>query len=129
MFEIKVAPGGNRPIYRQIIDQVRQAISSGELVLGDPLPSVRQLAEQLVVNHNTVAKAFSELVRDGVLESQHGRGVFVAKKRSMFSAAEKKRRLNQALDVFLAEVLVLDFSPEQILDEVSSRLQRVARKE
>ncbi len=129
MFEIKVAPGGNRPIYRQIIDQVRQAISSGELVLGDPLPSVRQLAEQLVVNHNTVAKAFSELVRDGVLESQHGRGVFVAKKRSMFSAAEKKRRLNQALDVFLAEVLVLDFSPEQILDEVSSRLQQVARKE
>jgi GntR family transcriptional regulator len=129
MFEIKVAPGGNRPIYRQIIDQVRQAISSGELVLGDPLPSVRQLAEQLVVNHNTVAKAFSELVRDGVLDSQHGRGVFVAKKRSVFSAAEKKRRLNQALDVFLAEVLVLDFSPEQILDEVSNRLQQVARKE
>ena len=129
MFEIKVAPGGNRPIYRQIIDQVRQAISSGELVLGDPLPSVRQLAEQLVVNHNTVAKAFSELVRDGVLDSQHGRGVFVARKRSVFSAAEKKRRLNQALDVFLAEVLVLDFSPEQIMDEVSSRLQQVARKE
>ncbi len=129
MFEIKVAPGGNRPIYRQIIDQVRQAISSGELVLGDPLPSVRQLAEQLVVNHNTVAKAFSELVREGVLDSQHGRGVFVAKKRSVFSAAEKKRRLNQALDVFLAEVLVLDFSPEQILDEVSNRLQQVARKE
>ncbi len=129
MFEIKVAPGGNRPIYRQIIDQVRQAISSGELVLGDALPSVRQLAEQLVVNHNTVAKAFSELVRDGVLESQHGRGVFVAKKRSVFSVAEKKRRLSQALDVFLAEVLVLDFSPEQILDEVSNRLQQVARKE
>ncbi|MDA1229537.1 MAG: GntR family transcriptional regulator [Planctomycetota bacterium] len=129
MFEIKVAPGGNRPIYRQIIDQVRQAISSGELVVGDALPSVRQLAEQLVVNHNTVAKAFSELVRDGVLESQHGRGVFVAKKRSVFSAAEKKRRLSQALDVFLAEVLVLDFSPEQILDEVSNRLQQVARKE
>ncbi len=129
MFEIKVAPGGNRPIYRQIIDQVRQAISSGELVLGDPLPSVRQLAEQLVVNHNTVAKAFSELVRDGVLDSQHGRGVFVAKKRSVFSAAEKKRRLNQALDVFLAEVLVLDFAPEQILDEVSNRLQQAARKE
>lgn len=129
MFEIKVAPGGNRPIYRQIIDQVRQAISAGELVLGDPLPSVRQLAEQLVVNHNTVAKAFSELVRDGVLDSQHGRGVFVAKKRSVFSAAEKKRRLNQALDIFLAEILVLDFSPEQILDEVSHRLQQVARKD
>lgn len=129
MFEIKLAPGGNRPIYRQIIDQVRQAISSGELVVGDALPSVRQLAEQLVVNHNTVAKAFSELVHDGVLESQHGRGVFVAKKRSVFSVAEKKRRLSQALDVFLAEVLVLDFSPEQILEEVSNRLQQMARKE
>ncbi|MCA9219843.1 MAG: GntR family transcriptional regulator, partial [Planctomycetales bacterium] len=70
MIEFKITPGGNRPIYQQVVDQVRAAIVSGELSIGDPLPSVRGLAQQLVVNHNTVAKAFAELVRDGTLESR-----------------------------------------------------------
>ena len=106
MFEIRVIPGGNRPIYRQIIDQVRNSVATFELAVGDSLPSVRQLAEELVLNHNTVAKAYAELVREGVLESRHGRGVFVAKRRQVFSAGERKRRLDQALDVFLSEILI-----------------------
>ncbi len=125
MFNIKVTPGGNRPIYRQIIDQVRQAVAAGDLKIGEPLPSVRQLAEQLVLNHNTVAKAYSELVRDGLLESQHGRGVFVAKRRSVYSASERKRRLDQALSIFLAEALTLDYSPEQIQKAVASQLEQM----
>lgn len=125
MFDLKVTPGGNRPIYRQIIDQVRQAVAAGELKLGEPLPSVRQLAEQLVLNHNTVAKAYAELVRDGLLESQHGRGVFVAKRRSVYSASERKRRLEHALDIFLSEALTLDFPAEQIQDAVAKRLEQM----
>jgi len=87
VIEIRVAPGGSRPIYRQIIDQVRQAVATEELAVGDALPSVRRLAEDLVVNHNTVAKAYAELVREGVLESQHGRGVFVANARGCIPPA------------------------------------------
>lgn len=124
--EFKVTLGGNRPIYRQIIDQTRQAIAANQLSVGEPLPSVRQLAEELVINHNTVAKAYAELVRDGTLESQHGRGVFVAKRRSVFSTAEKKRKLQAALDVFLSDVLVLDFTPEQIQDAVAEKLQELS---
>lgn len=123
MFEIRVSPGGNRPIYRQIIDQVRGAVASGELAVGDSLASVRQLAEQLVVNHNTVAKAYAELVREGVLESQHGRGVFVAKRRQVYSATERKRRLEEALNVFLSDVSTLGFTPEQIQEAVAKRLE------
>lgn len=125
MLEIKVNPGGSRPIYRQIMDQVRQGISTKKLAVGEALPSVRQLAESLVVNHNTVARAISELVRDGVLESRHGRGVFVAKRKSPFSAAERKRRFNQAMDEFLAEVLVLDYSHEHIQEQLAARLVKL----
>ncbi|MHB8901949.1 MAG: GntR family transcriptional regulator [Thermoguttaceae bacterium] len=129
MLPIRVTPGGNRPIYWQVIDQVRQAVAAGQLRVGDALPSVRQLAEQLVVNHNTVAKAYAELVRDGVLESRHGRGVFVAKRRCVFSASERRRRLENALNVFLSEVLTLDFDPQQIQDEVARRLEQMTAKE
>ncbi len=125
MFEIQVTPGGNRPIYRQIIDQVRNSVATLELSVGDSLPSVRQLAEELVLNHNTVAKAYAELVREGVLESRHGRGVFVAKRRQVFSSGERKRRMDQALDVFLSEILTLGYSPEQIEEAVAKRLAKM----
>jgi len=128
MLRIRVTSGGNRPIYRQVIDQVRQAVAAGELQVGDGLPSVRQLAGQLVVNHNTVAKAYAELVRDGVLESRHGRGVFVAKRRCVFSASERRRRLQNALNVCLSEALTLDFNPQQIQEEVAKRLEQMTAK-
>lgn len=125
MFEIRVSLGANRPIYRQIIDQVQKAAAIGELSVGESLPSVRQLSEQLAINHNTVAKAYSELVRQGVLESQHGRGVFVAKRRQVFSNAERKRRLDDALTVFLAEATPLDFTPEQLHEALAKRLEQM----
>ena len=129
MIDIRITTGGHRPIYRQIIDQVRQAVATGELAVGDSLPSVRQLAEELVLNHNTVAKAYSQLVREGVLESQHGRGVFVAKRRRIFSAGERKRRLDQALDIFLADALTLDFAPQQIEEAIAKRLEQMTAKQ
>ncbi len=125
MLEIRIVPGGNRPIYRQIIDQVRNSVATFELAVGDSLPSVRQLAEELVLNHNTVAKAYAELVREGVLESRHGRGVFVAKRRQVYSPGERKRRLDQALDVFLSEILTLGYTPPQIEDAVTKRLAKM----
>ncbi len=68
------------------------------------------LASELVVNANTVAKAYAELTSTGVLESQPGRGLFVAKKRSVFTKAERNRRLDDALEMFIAEAVTLDFS-------------------
>ena len=66
------------PIYAQIVGQVRAALAGGELEAGDPLPSVRQLASELRVNPNTVAQAYAELERDGVVYVQRGRGTFAS---------------------------------------------------
>ena len=126
--DIKISPGARRPIYQQIIDQIRSQVACGKLVVGAGVPSVRQLAQDLVVNHNTVAKAYAELVRDGVLESQQGRGVFVAPRRQVFSASERRRRLDVALDTFVAEAITLDYSPEQIESEVAKRLEKMASR-
>jgi GntR family transcriptional regulator len=127
-FQIDVATGSGVPIYRQIVDQVRLAVATGALAAGEALPSVRGLAERLVVNPNTVVKAYGELVRDGVLESHPGRGVFVAsKKRQIYTRAERLRRLHQAVDAFLNEAVCLDFSPEEILKTVDEKLAELQR--
>ncbi len=80
--------GSNTPIYKQITDQVRLAVTQGKVAVGDQLPSVRALAEDLVVNPNTVARAYADLMREGLLESRAGRGVFFTHKRKVFSRAE-----------------------------------------
>lgn len=121
-FHIHVTTGAGTPIYRQIVDQVRLAVATGTLVAGDSLPSVRSLAEQLVINFNTVAKAYAELVREGVLESLQGKGFFVAPKRQIYSRAERLRRLRNALDSFIHEAVVLDFSAEDIRKAVNEKL-------
>lgn len=124
--QIRVVPGSSTAIYRQIADQVRRSVAAGELSVGDPLPSVRQLAKELVVNPNTVAKAYAELVRDGALETQAGRGVFVAKRRSVFSKAERIRRLDQALDTAISEAITLDFTSDEVLDRMRLKLEKLS---
>jgi GntR family transcriptional regulator len=122
-FHIDVATGTGAPIYRQIVDQIRLAVATGALEAGAPLPSVRGLAERLTINPNTVARAYADLVRDGVLEAHQGRGVFVAsKKRQVYSRAERLRRLQQALDSFIHEAVFLDFTAEEIRDAVDAKL-------
>ncbi len=121
--EIQISPGTTAPIYRQVIDQFRLAIASGDISPGDQLPSVRGLAERLLVNPNTVARAYGELVRDGVLEPRHGQGVFVAERRQVFSDDERSRRLNQAIDSLVSEAVALDYSAAEIRAAVDSRLK------
>jgi GntR family transcriptional regulator len=122
-FHINVTTGAGTPIYRQIVEQVRLGVATGALAPGDPMPSVRGLAERLVINFNTVAKAYAELVRDGVVESHQGRGVFVAnKKRQVYSRTERLRRLQQAVAAFVHEAVFLDFSADEIRRAVDEKL-------
>ena len=121
-FPISIATGNPAPIYRQIVDQVRKAVGTGALKEGDQLPSVRAMAERLVINPNTVARAYMELSRDGIIDSQAGKGFFAAKKRAVFSDEERQRRFELALGAFVSEALTLDFSEEKILSEVRRRI-------
>lgn len=126
-FRISIATGAGTPIYRQIVDQVRLGVATGALAPGAPLPSVRGLAEDLLINFNTVAKAYGELVRDGVLESRQGLGYFVAQKRQIYSKAERLRRLRQAAEDFIHKAVVLDLSADEILKAVEEKLAELDR--
>jgi GntR family transcriptional regulator len=124
-FHVHITTGSGTPIYRQIVDQVRLAVATGALLPGEAVPSVRSLADRLVVNANTVVKAYAELVRDGVLESHHGLGYFVAAKRQVYSRAERQRRLQQALESFVHEAVFLDFTAEEIRKAVDEKLEEL----
>jgi GntR family transcriptional regulator len=121
-FHVSISTGAGTPIYRQIVEQVRLAVATGALPAGHAMPSVRSLAESLVVNANTVAKAYGELSRDGVLESQQGLGVFVAARRQLYSKAERLRRLRQAVDTCIHEAICLDFSADEIRKAIDEKL-------
>ena len=120
--ELSIATGSSLPIYRQITDQICMAIASGQIAPGDPLPSIRAVAERLVVNPNTVARAYSELTRDGRVVSQPGRGLTVAPRRQTLSDTERRRRLEAALQAFVREVAFLDFSPDEIARHLREKL-------
>lgn len=123
--DLNICTGSNTPIYRQIIDQICRAIADGSLGEGDQVPSVRALAEQLVINPNTVARTYGDLIRDGILEAQKGRGVFVAKRRNVYTRSERLRRLQSPLDAFVNGALFLGFSAEEIRDVVEQRLKQL----
>src|SRR5215216_4463538 len=76
-----------KPVYLQIVDQVKAAAASGALRSGEPLPSIRPLAEELRVNRNTIAKAYAELESQGVIETIAGKGCFVRANHSPFKKA------------------------------------------
>src|SRR5689334_10930843 len=122
VFEVQVQTGSVTPIFRQIVDQISVAVARGALTCGDPLPSVRGLAERLVVNPNTVAKAYAELLRDGVIESHQGKGVFVARQRQVYTKAEKLRRLAPALEAMVNHAVGLGLSAADIRDCVARKL-------
>jgi len=121
-----LAAASDTPIYRQIMRQIRRAVALEQLQLGEQLPTVRALAESLVVNPNTVARAYQELIRDGLLESRSGIGVFVAEKvRQVFSPAERERRLRQAIEPLLHEALMLHFSLPEVRTALEEQWQEL----
>lgn len=125
---IDVVTGDVRPIVRQITDAVRVRISTGEIEAGDQLPSVRGLAQQLGINPNTVAKAYAELTTEGWIESRHGLGLFVAPVRQRISEIERERRLADAVQRFVCEVLPLNVRTEEIHARIDVELDVVLRR-
>ena len=128
VIEFNISPGGSEPIYKQIMNQVRRGISSGKLRPGDMLPSIRGLAESLVVNPNTIAKAYREMVQEGIIESRQGIGYLIAKHRKVLSDDERFRRLDQSLELFINDVVMLDMNPKEILKALEKKLQEINKR-
>ena len=109
-------------IAEQIRQQIEIAIASGELSPGESLPSIRQLAIQLKVNPNTVAKCFQHLVTEGTLNSQKGKGYSVAASTNKFSEEEIAKRLATAAKQFVADTRPLGLSRKDMIMAIESLL-------
>lgn len=120
---LHIATGDPRPINRQIVDGVRRLIASGELPVGAALPSVRGLALQLTINPNTVAKAYSELTAEGWLDARAGLGLFVAIPRQRLSDDERARRLDDAVQRLVGDVIGLNYPAATVLERVADELE------
>src|SRR5271163_3742078 len=96
-----VDTSSRQPIYQQLAQQVREAIARGDMQPEARLPAVRQLSQEIVVNPNTVARAYTELEREGLVVSRPGLGVFVAQPRNDLTKAARDRRLLEPLDRWL----------------------------
>ena len=103
--EFQCDTSSRKPIYRQLMDQVRQGLARGRLRPGTRLPSVRQLSRELVVNPNTVARAYTELEREGLLNTRQGLGVFVAESRAGLEETVRRESLATGLDTFFTEAV------------------------
>jgi GntR family transcriptional regulator len=121
---LQIATGDPRPIARQIVDGVRRLIAGGDLPVGAMLPSVRGLAQQLTVNPNTVAKAYAELTAEGWLDSRAGLGLFVAPPRQRLSNDERGRRLDDAVQRFVGDVVGLGYSNDELVQRVAGELEQ-----
>ncbi|MGZ4107993.1 MAG: GntR family transcriptional regulator [Tumebacillaceae bacterium] len=104
------------PIYQQIVHGVKEAVAKGVLVQGDKLPSVRELAGQITINHNTIAKAYQELEREGIIETLRGRGTFVAAVETRVLGEEKRMMIKGMLEKILVEAFHMQVEEQELLD-------------
>jgi GntR family transcriptional regulator len=123
--QLHVSPSDGVPIYQQVVNQIKYQVASGRLKQGEQLLPVRKLAEQLIVNPNTVARAYRELEAEGVVESRRGSGVFVAEGVSPLAKREQNRILNERIDTLLAEAAHLNVDLDAVIKLVQQRSQQM----
>lgn len=103
------------PAYLQIVEQVQTAVASGRLRAGDQLSSIRELAEQLRINRNTVARAYTELEHRGVTATRQGLGVFISDTGSRLSLATRRQQARDAINAAIVQARHLDISDDEFL--------------
>jgi GntR family transcriptional regulator len=126
MFPIN--PADPMPLYAQLTRAIRFAVTTGRLKIGEQLPTVRQLAVELRINANTVAKVYAELERSGVVETRRGVGTFVCARHFEEKGQEDGERLRALGDRFIVEAGALGFTLDDLLDHLQSRRKKEMRK-
>ena len=117
------------PLYHQLERSIKFAIATGKLRLGDQLPTVRQLAVDLRINANTVAKVYAELERAGILQTRRGVGTFVHERpaEASFSRRDRDRSLRELSDHFIAETHTRGFSLDEVIEHLEGRRRKVTQ--
>src|SRR5260221_14658263 len=119
MLQINFKSG--KPVYLQVVDQIKAAAASGAMQTGEPLPSIRPLAEELRVNRNTIAKAYTELESQGVIETIPGKGCFVKPNNSPLKKEVRRKLLIEEIDQVIVQAHHLQVPVEEFLDLVRDR--------
>jgi GntR family transcriptional regulator len=120
-FEFRLDLQSGVPVYRQIIDQVMGGMAAGTLTGGCQLPTVRQVAVDLEINPNTVARAYRELEIRGVLETQQGTGTFVSHQKVKRDDVERQRQLTQLVGEFVARAGAGGYTIGDLLEQLKDR--------
>lgn len=123
-FALIVAPASGVPIYRQLVDQIRDRVAGGHLAAGEFLPSVRQVAEELQVNPMTVSKAWSTLEKDGIVEFVRGQGMRVKPPGSAANGKARRQAILPLLQQVAQSARHLSLTPQQVIDALKPLLEQ-----
>src|SRR5688572_28830073 len=126
VFQIDFKTG--KPVYLQLVDQIRYAAASGVLRTGEPLPSIRPLAEELRVNRNTIAKAYAELESQGVIETIPGKGCFLRENNTPFNKNVRQKLLLTEIDEAVVTAHHLQVDRDTFLALIKERLDYFEQK-
>jgi len=117
-----------KPVYLQVVDQIKSAAASGALQAGEPLPSIRPLAEELRVNRNTIAKAYTELESQGVIETLPGKGCFLKPNNSPLKKDVRRKLLTEEIDQAIVQAHHLQVPRGEFIELVRERLDALEEK-
>ena len=120
----RVDPSNSEPLFQQLIASVKRDVATGRLKPGDRLPSVRELARELVINPNTIARAYRDLETEGVTISRRGAGTFIAERRVVVKSDERRRRLRTALEAVLSDAVHLGLSEADVRKTFDAAVKR-----
>jgi GntR family transcriptional regulator len=123
---ISVVFGSTTPVYKQIVHQVIAAVAAGTLVEDEALPTIRDVAEELTLNPTTFAKAYAELAREGIIDSQGSRGSFVKARRKQYTRSERRRRIDLSLRAYISEALLMGFTTEEMVAELEAMAEELS---
>ena len=115
---LSVEPSSGVPMYRQLVEQLRLAVTSGRLAADEQLPGVREIADELQINLQTVAKAYAELVREGTLEVRRGMGTFVARKSSRAASSTVRAGLDESARRLCSHARALGMTKKELQNKL-----------
>ena len=119
--QIHISPSDGVPIYLQIVNQVKYLVSAGRLNAGEELPPIRTLAEKLVINPNTVARAYRELEIEGIVEKRRTTGTYISAGGSRLARRERLRILTERIDQLLAEARHMGVEMDELIELLRER--------
>jgi GntR family transcriptional regulator len=121
---IQITPGSSEPVYIQVAEQISETIAKGQLTSGDKLPAVRKLAAELVINPNTVARAYSRLEQAGLVTTKTGSGTFVADPKLRRADAADINMLTERMDTLITRGLNLGLAAQELTEIFKARLNK-----